>query len=175
MPFLSPREAPKGQSESLPLFVYKHTHKMTCFPINHVPGMKAWCHHFQHALLFCSNDKRGWSLITPNTCSLLMGCRPLPVSSWHNTCRAEMFFLFQFLFPLGVESPCGFLFFKFLIILSNLLGWHWLIKLHRFQVYSSMIHHLLLYHVFTTPSQSPSTTIFASFTLSTTRPPFPGL
>ena len=24
----------------------------------------------------------------------------------------------------------------------NLLGWHWLIKLYRFQVYNSMIHHL---------------------------------
>ena len=34
----------------------------------------------------------------------------------------------------------------------NLLGWHWLIKLYRFQVYNSIIH-LLLYCVFTTTGQ----------------------
>ena len=42
----------------------------------------------------------------------------------------------------------------------NSLGWHWLIKLYRFQVYNSMIHHLYLCCVFTTKVKSPSTTIY---------------
>ena len=32
-------------------------------------------------------------------------------------------------------------FLSFLIFLLNVLGWLWIIKLYRFQVYSSMIHH----------------------------------
>ena len=34
------------------------------------------------------------------------------------------------------------LFYFSFFFLLNLLGWHWLIKLHRFQVYNSIIHHL---------------------------------
>ena len=40
------------------------------------------------------------------------------------------------------------------LFLLNLLGWHWLIKLYRFQVYDSIMHHLfIVFCVFTTPSQ----------------------
>ena len=43
--------------------------------------------------------------------------------------------------------------FSFNLFLLNLLGWQWLVKLYRFQVHYSIIHHLLLYCVFTIPSQ----------------------
>ena len=46
----------------------------------------------------------------------------------------------------------------------NLLGWHWLIKLHRFQVYNSITHHLCI--VCSPPQiKSPSITIYLPFTL----------
>ena len=34
--------------------------------------------------------------------------------------------------------------FIYLFFLFNLLVWHWLIKLHRFQMYNSLIHHLYI-------------------------------
>ena len=39
----------------------------------------------------------------------------------------------------GIWIFCFYLFLHFLL---NLLGWHWLTKLYRFQVYSSIMHHL---------------------------------
>ena len=46
------------------------------------------------------------------------------------------------------SSPCFFEFFfwgkVFKNVLLNLLGWHWLIKLYRVQVYNSIIRHLYI-------------------------------
>ena len=48
---------------------------------------------------------------------------------------------------------------KFGVFLLNLLGWHWLIKLCRFQAYSCIIHHLYIvlciHHSKTSPLPSP--------------------
>ena len=54
--------------------------------------------------------------------------------------------------------------FTFTKILLNLLGWHGVINLHRFQVQNSIIRHLYIVLWFTTPIKSPSIT---------TSPPYP--
>ena len=58
-----------------------------------------------------------------------------------------------------------YLFFK--KILMNLLGCHWLMKLHRFQVYNSIILHLYVYCIVCSPPlvKSPSNAIYSPFTL----------
>ena len=63
----------------------------------------------------------------------------------------------------------------FCLFLSNLLGWHQLIKLYRFQVYNSIKHYLYKYYFFTIPSQFLSITIYSPFALFYHHPllPFP--
>ena len=49
-----------------------------------------------------------------------------------------------------IQIPCPFfnwaIFLFFLFYVPNLLGWQWLIRLHRFQVYNSKIYHLYIMH-----------------------------
>ena len=64
------------------------------------------------------------------------------------------------------KTPVGFHVVLFFFAFSlNLLGWHWLIKLYRFQVYISTIHHLYIVLCVPTPSQVSSITIYPCFTL----------
>ena len=55
------------------------------------------------------------------------------------------------------------------LLKKNLLEWHWCIKSHRFQVYSSIIMYLLycVHH----PKSSPSVTIHCPFTFFNLPPP----
>ena len=67
---------------------------------------------------------------------------------------------------LYIYSFLGIVFYlKIKINLMNLLGWHWLIKLYRFQVYSSKYIICILYRVFTAPSQVSFISISPPFTL----------
>ena len=72
--------------------------------------------------------------------------------------------------PLMPAPAVHHLFFKL-----NLLGWHWLIKLYRFQVYNSIIHHLYIVLCVHPPQvKSPSIPISTPFTLLYLPPiPFP--
>ena len=77
-----------------------------------------------------------------------------------------------FLLKLYAYFPCIiFSHFKFYL---NLMGWHWLIKLYRFQVYSFIIHHVCF--IVRSPPQimSFSFTIYFPYTFSyLPPPPFP--
>ena len=64
--------------------------------------------------------------------------------------------------------------FLFFIFLLNLLGWwHWLIKLYRFQVYNSMIHHLYILLCVHHSKSFPSTTVYPPLPISNSLPPSP--
>ena len=62
----------------------------------------------------------------------------------------------------------------FLFFRLNLLGWQWLIKLHRFQLYNSMIYHLCIaLYVYYPKSDLVSPSTLPSFTLYYPLPPSP--
>ena len=64
-----------------------------------------------------------------------------------------LFFKLHIFSLLFILEPGGFWAMTFLFLL-NLLGWHWLIKLYRFQMYKSIKHIIcILCCVLTTPSQ----------------------
>ena len=67
---------------------------------------------------------------------------------------------------LNVLDPLGPCYFIFLFMLFNLLGWHWLIRLYRFQVYISMVQGLYMAVCSPPKVKSCSVTIYlAPFTL----------
>ena len=55
----------------------------------------------------------------------------------------------------------------YFLLLKNFteFRWHWFIKLYRFQVYNSIIHHCILYCVFITPNQASFHHHLSPFTL----------
>ena len=63
----------------------------------------------------------------------------------------------------------------FIYFLLNLLGWHWLIKVYRFQVYNSIIHHLYIVLWVHHPKSSLLPSPFMPPLLSSTPPHAPSL
>ena len=70
-------------------------------------------------------------------------------STWLGTSKETIILLLNNLQPSKLNISIkkvtwGFLFVCFYIFSLNLLGWHWLIRFYRFQVYISMIHDLYI-------------------------------
>ena len=125
-------------------------------------------------LLFCLSVSVPWASLcnVPVPCFSCVG-ENLPLGfSGSGACLWEVVnLLLQFLYWLNnvVWFPISFLNEIFVIYyLLNLLGWHWLIKVCRFQVYNSK-YISPVYRIMRSPPQvkSPSITIYSPLTTST--------